>query len=161
MGWLPACYLLVRHVPENERDSWNICMKNKSMTFRCSNNICIIFFCFLSFSHACAHAAAFYLPGSSRRWRYSVNFNTRILGILRGCELLSNSNRCSALFTFLPAGHCHRRSPSEPLPTHTGCHCPLFRYSFSQPCMGSAPDRTPSLHVGAVSAYSAVYDEIL
>lgn len=56
------------------------------------------------------HTAVFYLPGSSRRWWYSVNFNTQILDILYGCELLSNSNQrlASACFTFLALGHCHR-----------------------------------------------------
>lgn len=29
----------------------------------------------------------------ARRWRYTVNFNTGILDILHGCELLSNANR--------------------------------------------------------------------
>ncbi len=107
------------------------------MTFKCSDNICIIstFFCFLSifcFSHSKTHTAVFYLPGYSRRWWYSVNFNTQILDILYGCELLSYSNRClaSALFTLLPAGRCHRRSPSKPLP-HIQATIVLSRYSNS------------------------------
>lgn len=79
-------------------------------------------------THTNSHTAVFYLPGSSRRWWYSVNFNTRILDILYGCELPSNSNRCfaSALCAFLPAGHCHRRSPRKPLLMCTGCYCPLL-----------------------------------
>lgn len=68
--------------------------------------------------HTDSHTAVFYLPGSSRRWWYSVNLNTQILDILYGCELLSNSNQylASVPLTFLPAGHCHRTSPREPLP---------------------------------------------
>lgn len=71
------------------------------------------------------HTAALYLPGSRHRWRYSVNFNTQILNILSGCELLSNTNWCLArsLFTFRPAGHCRRRSLGRA--SLTGHNCPL------------------------------------
>lgn len=119
--------------------------KIEPMIFPCSNNICItVLFDFLqivSFSHTkihtltcvrvhtnthwLAHTAVFYLPGSSRR--YSVNFNTQILDILYGCELLSNSNWClaSAHFAFLPAGSLSQKEFGQASPTHIGYYCPL------------------------------------
>ena len=83
------------------------------------------------------------------RRRYGVKFNTQILDILYGCELLSNSNwrLASARFTCLPAGHCHRRSSSKPLP-HTQATIVLSRYS--NPVIHShAWLWLPSIHQGS------------
>lgn len=103
--------------------SYQLCeLTCEPYTRKNGENICItvIFFVLVSsfFPPMQTHTAVFYLPGSSSKWWYIVNFNTQILDILYGCELLSNSNwrLASGRFSFRTAGHCRRRSSSNPFP---------------------------------------------
>lgn len=127
-------------------------------------NICItvIFFVLVSsfFPPTQTHTAVFYLPGSSSRWWYIVNFNTQILDILYGCELLSNSNWClaSGRFSFRKQQVTVAEGVQATL-SH------IYRLLLTSlhavsPFLSSLTEHRlkQGLQVGAASAYFAVYD---